>query len=137
MKSESTVAGSSESETSALIVAVFGIILKVQDYLIRQFKYFRLSHAKWNPHEREDKTHLLILKLYQIRLILNNLIPLILTRLEKLRQRKPLPRHLVPVVRVNELVVVDAVRRVSLHALDRGFAAVEGDDVVHQGLARW
>jgi hypothetical protein len=54
---------------------------------------------------------------------------------EKLGQCKPLARHLVAVVGVHELVVVDAVGRVAFHALDRGLAGVEGDDVVDEGLA--
>lgn len=46
-----------------------------------------------------------------------------------------MPRHLVPVVGVDELVVVDAVGGVALHALDGGVAAVELEDVVDEGLA--
>lgn len=62
--------------------------------------------------------------------------PLVLGLLEELRQREPLPRHLVPVVGVHELVVVHAVRRVPFDPLDGGLAAVQRDDVVDEGLAR-
>jgi hypothetical protein len=60
---------------------------------------------------------------------------LVLARLEQLWQREPLPRHLVPVVCVYELVVVDAVCCVALHAFDGRLAAVERDDIVHEALA--
>jgi hypothetical protein len=41
----------------------------------------------------------------------------------------------IPVVGVDELIIVDAVWRVALHALDSGLAGVEGDDVVNEGLS--
>lgn len=40
MKSESTVSGSSESETSALIVAVLGMILNVHDFTTNMLVFF-------------------------------------------------------------------------------------------------
>lgn len=81
------------------------------------------------------KTDLSILELNQPLLVHHDLVALILARVEQLRQRKPLPRHLVPVVRVHKLVVVHAVRRVPLHALDCRLAAIERDDVVDESLA--
>jgi hypothetical protein len=48
-----------------------------------------------------------------------------------------LPCRLVAVVGVDELVVVDAVRSITLDVFDCRFAAVEGDDVVDEGLAGW
>ena len=80
--------------------------------------------------------HLFVLKLYQILIIDHNLIPLTHTLIKQLRQRKPLPSHLVSIVRVNKLVVIDAVRRISLHAVDGWFTAVERDHIVDEGLAR-
>lgn len=83
----------------------------------------------------QQQPHLLVLKLDQIPVVHHHLVPLAHALLEQLRQRKPLPRHLVPVVRVHELVVVHAVRRVPLHPLHRRLAAVERDDVVEQRLS--
>lgn len=40
-----------------------------------------------------------------------------------------------PVMSVNELIIIDAVWRVALHALDGGLAGVEGDDIVDEGLS--
>ena len=80
-------------------------------------------------------THLFVLKLYQILIIDHNLIPLTDTLVKQLRQRKPLARHLVSIVRINKLVVIHAVRRISLHAVDGWFAAVERDHIVDEGLA--
>lgn len=48
---------------------------------------------------------------------------------EELGEREPLAGHFVAVVGVDELVVVDAVGGVALHALDGGLAGVEGDDL--------
>jgi len=86
---------------------------------------------------REEGPGLLIPELDQSRLILHNLIPLTLARLEQLRQSKPLPCHLVSIVRIDELIIVNAVRRVSLHALNGRLAAIEGEDVVDKGLTGW
>lgn len=69
------------------------------------------------------------------RLILHNLVPLILTILEQLRQRKPLPCHLIPIVRVHELIIIHAIRRIPLDLLDCGLAAIEVDDIVDESLA--
>ena len=80
-------------------------------------------------------TYLRILKLNQIPIVHDHFVPLVLALLEQFRQREPLPGHLVPVVRVHELVVVHAVGRVPLDALDGRVAAVQRDDVVEQGLA--
>lgn len=74
-------------------------------------------------------------ELNKSRLILHNLISLVLTILEQLRQRKPLPRHLIPIVRIHELIIVHAVRCIPLHLLDCGLAAVEVDDIGDEGLA--
>ena len=55
--------------------------------------------------------------------------------LEQLRQREPLARHLVAVISIHELIVVHAIGRVALDALDGRFAAVQGDDVLDEALA--
>ena len=80
--------------------------------------------------------YLRIPELDQTRLIHHYLVPVVLARSEQFRQREPLPGHLIPVVGVHELVVVDAVGRVPLHALDGRLAAVERDDVVDEALPR-
>lgn len=74
-------------------------------------------------------------ELNKSRLILHNLISLVLTVLEQFRQRKPLPCHLIPIVRIHELIIIHAVRCIPLDLLDCGLAAVEVDDVVDEGLA--
>ena len=84
--------------------------------------------------ERKD-TNLLISELDQTGLILDDLVLFVLAVLEELRQREPLPRHLVPVVRIHELIVVHAIRRIPPHLLDGRLAAVEVDDVVDESLA--
>ena len=76
-------------------------------------------------------TDLLISELNQTRLILHNLVPLRLAIFKQFRQSEPLPRHLVPVVRIHELIVVHAVGCVPPHLLDGRFAAVEVEDVVN------
>lgn len=83
----------------------------------------------------QGKADLLISKLNQPRLIHHNLIPMGRAVLEPLRQREPLARHLVPVVRIHELVVVHAVGRVPLHPLHRRAAAVQLQDVIYETLA--
>ncbi len=85
--------------------------------------------------QRRSNAYLSVLKLNQPLLIHHNLVPLVLTRLEQFRQRKPLPRHLIPIVRVHKLVVVHAVGRVALYTLDRRLAVIQRDDVVNEGLA--
>ena len=84
---------------------------------------------------QQETPYLLVLELDQTRLIFDHLVRLVLTLLEELRQREPLSSHLVPVVRVDELIVVHAVRCVSLDALARGLARVQRDDVVEEALA--
>jgi len=81
------------------------------------------------------QTNLLIPKLNQPFLVRDDLIPLAHALLEELRQREPLPGHLIPVVGVHKLVVVDAVWGIAFDALNGGLAAVEGEDVVDEGLA--
>lgn len=77
-----------------------------------------------------------MLELDQVPVVGNDLVPVALGALEQLRQREPLARHLVPVVGVDELVVVYAVRRVPLHALHRRLHLVQRQDVFHERLAR-
>ena len=79
---------------------------------------------------------LLVAELDQVAVVDDDLVALVLGRVEQLGQREPLARHLVPVVGVHELVVVHAVRRVPLHPLHRRLAAVQRDDVVQQPLPR-
>ncbi len=81
------------------------------------------------------RTYLRVSELNKSRLILHNLISLVLTVLEQLRQRKPLPRHLIPIVRIHELIIIHAVRRIPLDLLDCRLAAVEVNDVGDEGLA--
>ena len=81
------------------------------------------------------KTYLCVAELNESRLILHNLISLVLTILEQFWQCKPLSRHLIPIVRIHELVIIHAVRCIPLDLLDCGLAAVEVDDVVDEGLA--
>lgn len=80
-------------------------------------------------------TNLFVFELDQTGLILSNLVLLILAILEQLRQSEPLPRHLVPIIRVHELIVVHAIGCIPPHLLDGRLAAVEVDDVVDEGLA--
>ncbi len=79
--------------------------------------------------------HLLVLKLDEERVVLHDLVALVLARVEQLWEGEPLPGHLVAVVRVDELVVVHAVRGVPLDAAAGVLARVEGDDVVEQSLS--
>ena len=79
--------------------------------------------------------YLLVLKLDQIPIVLHNLIPLTNALVKQLRQRKPLPRHLIPIVRIHELVIIHTIRRIALHALDSRLTAVQRDDIVDEGLA--
>ena len=81
------------------------------------------------------RAYLRISELNKSRLILHNLISLVLTILEQFRQRKPLPRHLIPIVRIHELIIIHAVRRIPLDLLDCRLAAVEVNDVGSEGLA--
>ena len=129
MKSLSMVEGSRERETSALMDAVLGMILKVQLCCYPQLASTQLRQL------RGARTDLCVSKLDQTRLVHHNLIPIILTRVEQLRQSEPLPRHLIPVIGIHELIIVDAVGGVPLYALDGGFTAVECDDVVDEALA--
>lgn len=126
MKSESAVSGSSDSETRPVMVAVLGMMRKVQDC--------EALLATCSQRPLAAYTNLLVLKLDKVPLVLDHLIPFVHARLEQLGQREPLPSHLVPVIRVHELVVVDAVGRVALHPLDCRLAAVERDDVVNERL---
>ena len=79
-------------------------------------------------------TYLRILELNQILIINHNLISLVLTVLEELRQREPLPRHLVPIICIHELIVVHAIWRIPLHSLHCRLAAIKGDDIVDERL---
>lgn len=88
--------------------------------------------------ERERKrktTHLLVPELNQPRLVHDDLVTLVLARLEQLREREPLPGHLIPIIGVHELIVVHAVGRVALDTLHRRLAAVQRNDIVDQALA--
>ena len=85
--------------------------------------------------ERQEGNYLLVPELDQTRLILHNLVSLGLAILEQLRQRKPLPCHLISIILIYELIVVHAVRRIAPHLLDGWLAAVEVEDVVDEGLA--
>ena len=93
-----------------------------------------LAVASCKARHRKQ-THLLIPELYQPWLIDDYLVPLILAIIEELRQRKPLPRHLVPVVGVHKLVIVDTVRGISFDFFDGRSTAVEIDNVVDECLA--
>ena len=67
----------------------------------------------------------------------HDLIPLVFAGLEQLWQSKPLAGHLVPVIRIDKLIVIDAVWCVTLHALDCRLTAVKSYDVVDETLAGW
>ena len=81
------------------------------------------------------KTYLCVSELDKSGLILHDLVSLVFTILEQLWQCKPLPRHLVPIIRVHELIIIHAIRCIPLDFLDCGLAAVEVDDIVDEGLA--
>lgn len=83
----------------------------------------------------EEDTDLLISELNQTRLIFHNLILLGLAILKQLRQSKPLPGHLVPIICIHELIVVHAIRCIPLDLLDGRLAAVEVENVVDESLA--
>ena len=82
-------------------------------------------------------SYLFVPELYQASLIEDNLVALVLAVFEKLWQCKPLPRHLVPVIGIHELIIVDTIRSVSLYFLNGWLAAVQVDDVVDERLAGW
>ena len=121
------------------MVAVLGMILKVQLYkypaLVRHRTRSKVGETgKVSGVRGLAIRYLRVPELDQARLVDYNLVPFVLALIEQFRQSEPLPRHLVPVVCVHKLVVVDAVGRVSLHALDGRLAAVESDDVIHESL---
>lgn len=95
----------------------------------------KFQHDSERRRERIRDTHLFVFELDQTGLILNDFVLLIFAVLEQLRQSEPLPRHLVPIIGVHELIVVNAVGRLPPHLLDGRLAAVEVDDVVDEGLA--
>ena len=74
MKSESTVAGSSESDTRALIVAVLGMSLNVHDYRPSVKAIDAVSVV----------TDLFVLELDQVSVVLDDLVALVLAGLEEL-----------------------------------------------------
>ncbi len=94
----------------------------------------RRSGGREEEGKGEERTNLGILKLDQITIIDHDLISLILTQAEQLRQREPLAGHLIPVIGIDELIVVHTIGRVPPHALNGWLAPVEGEDVIEQGL---
>ena len=80
-------------------------------------------------------TNLCVSELDKSRVVLHDLISLILASLEQLRQCKPLPCHLIPIIGVHKLIIIHAVGCIPLDLLDCGLAAVEVDDVVDESLA--
>lgn len=78
---------------------------------------------------------LFILELDQIGIVLGHLVSLILAVAEQLGQTKPLTRHLEAIIRIDKLVIVNAIRSVPLDSVNRRLAAVQGDNVVNQGLS--
>ena len=78
---------------------------------------------------------LFILELNEIPVIFDDFIFDIMTVLEELRQCEPLTCHLVTVVCVNELIVVDTVRRVALDSFDSGLTGIQRNDIVNEGLS--
>ena len=81
-----------------------------------------------------ERPALLVPELDQVPIVQHDLVAFVLRGVEQLGECEPLARHLVPVVRVHELVVVNAVRRVPLHPLHRRLARVQRDDIVQQPL---
>ena len=110
------------------------MILKVQDYS-RGANQRDAKGKRAREKSGRGGTNLLVSELDQTRLVLDDLVSLSLASVEQLGQSKPLPRHLVPIVRVDELIVVHAIRCIPPHLLDGGFAAVEVEDVVDESLA--
>lgn len=91
------------------------------------YQLYRLRQQR--ESSRRKSTNLLVLELDHLIITPDHLISLIHTCLEQLRQREPLPHHLVSVIGIHELVFVDAVGRVALYAFDGGLAGVECDDL--------
>ena len=87
--------------------------------------------------EAYEGAYLRISELNQPPFILHNLIPLILTSIEQLRQSKPLAGHLISVIGVHKLIVIHAVRSVALDTLNSRFARVQSDYVVNEPLTCW
>jgi hypothetical protein len=75
---------------------------------------------------RAKSPTLLVFKLYEIAVVADDFVALVGGVREEFGEREPLPRHLVAVVGVDELVIVDAVGGVAGDALDGGGAGVEG-----------
>ena len=88
-----------------------------------------------SPRGWGRNTNLLVSELDQTGLVLDDLVFLVLAVFEQLRQSKPLPGHLVPIVRIDKLVVVHAIGCIPSYFLDGRFAAVEVEDVVDESLA--
>lgn len=84
---------------------------------------------------RREDTNLLVSELNQTGFVLHNLVLLGLAILEQLRQSEPLPRHLVPVICIHELIIVHAIRCIPLHLLDGRLAAVKVENVIDESLA--
>jgi hypothetical protein len=89
------VAGSRDSETRALMVAVLGMILNVHDCFWRGLLDFPCLRKRGRERRIGNKrTDLLVLELYQIRVVDYDLILFIFACFEELGQSKPLTSHL-------------------------------------------
>ena len=108
------------------MVAVLGITLNVHDCI---------SISNRPRHMVLSLAYLLILELDQVSVVLDDLVAFVLAVLEQLRKSEPLSSHLVAVIGVDKLVIVNAVRSVTLHASNGRLAAVQSDDIVNQSLA--
>ena len=79
-------------------------------------------------------TYLLILELDKVLVVDDDLVAEVFRILEQLWQSEPLAGHLVSIVGIHELIIIDAIGGIALDTLNGGFARIEGQDVVNQGL---
>ena len=82
-----------------------------------------------------ERPRLGVFELDEIAVVDDNLVTFVVALFEEFGEGEPLSGHLVAVICVNKLVVVDAIGRVALDAVDCYVAAVEGYDVVDEALA--
>ena len=93
--------------------------------------------SRTDPKMEENDAYLLIFPLDQSRLICHDLKLVCCAETEQLWQCEPLASHFVPIICIHELIIIRAVRRISLHLLDGRFAAVKIKNIVHQCLSSW
>lgn len=79
--------------------------------------------------DEPERPGLLVFELDERRVGADYLVGVVCGGGEELGEREPLACHFVPVIGVDELVVVDTVGCVAFYARDGGLAGVEGDDL--------